>query len=423
MRVLVVGNGGREHALALALNQSTLVERVFATRPNAGMAEFCGNVDVDISETETVVDAARRTDIDLVVIGPEGPLVNGMSDRFMEAGIPVLGPSASAARLEGSKRFAKELMRDAGIPTAGYATFKKAEKAIAYVKDNGRPMVVKADGLASGKGVIVGTNVANTEAAIRKILDDRAYGDAGAEIVLEERLSGPEVSVIALVDGETVRPFPPARDHKRALDGDNGPNTGGMGAFSPVRQVDQSMMAEIVQTILLPAAKSLAAFGMPYRGFLYAGIMLTQGGPKVLEFNCRMGDPECQILMSRLTSDAGELFLAAATGQLADATITFDRRPGVCVVLASGGYPGSYQTGFTIDGIEEASEIQDVTVYHGATKREGHRIVTNGGRIITVSALGNEFGQSIRRAYEAVDRIQFTNRHCRRDIAATSVIL
>jgi len=386
------------------------------------MASFCGTCEVDPNDTPGLVEFSRFAGVDLVVVGPEGPLVNGLVDALTDAGIPTLGPHAAAARIEGSKRFAKEVMRDAGIPTAAYGAFTDADKAIAFVKSHGRPMVVKANGLASGKGVIVANTIPATEQAILQILDDRAFGDAGTEIIVEEKLIGPEVSVIALVDGDVVRPFPPARDHKRAFDNDTGPNTGGMGAFSPVGVVDEDTMIEIVDTVLRPAAHALSSWGMPFRGFLYAGLMMTQEGPKVLEFNCRMGDPECQALMSRMECDAGELFLAAATGRLADAELKFDPRPSVSVVLASGGYPGEYQTGVPIEGLEAAEDIPDVTVYHAGTKRDGHRIVTSGGRVFCVTAKGTEFSQAIRRAYEAVDCIRFTGRHCRRDIAASAAI-
>lgn len=421
MRVLVVGNGGREHALAAALARSSQVQRLFATRPNAGMARVCEAIDVAPEDVDGVTDWVRGTSCDLVVVGPEAPLVGGLVDRLTAMGVPALGPSAAAARLEGSKRFAKELMAEANIPTAAYASFDDAERAVAWVRQQDRAMVVKADGLAAGKGVIVAETVAETVAAIRSILVDGRFSEAGAEVLLEERLCGPELSVIALVDGETVRAFPSARDHKRAYDGDLGPNTGGMGAFAPVGLVDDDVMRFVRERVLGAAARTMVARGTPFRGFLYAGLMLTPDGPRVLEFNCRMGDPECQPLMGALRTDAAAAFLAAASGRLHTIQLQFDPRPSVCVVLASGGYPGAYEKGKVISGLEAAAAVPGVTVYHAGTRQDGDRIVTSGGRVLSVVARGDDFRAALAQAYAAVEQIGFDGVQYRKDIAASAV--
>lgn len=421
MRVLVVGNGGREHALLVALARSSAVSALLATRPNAGMAPMCQTLDIAPTDVLGVAAAAREHGVDLVVVGPEAPLVDGLADRLRAAGIAVLGPSAAAAQLEGSKRFAKEIMAEAGVPTAAYGAFRELEPALAWVRAQGRPMVVKADGLAAGKGVIVAESVTETEDALRRILSDRAFGAAGAEVIVEERLEGPELSVIALVDGTTVRTFPPARDHKRAFDGDRGPNTGGMGAFTPVPDISADQLAEIERTVLQPTVAALAARGIEFRGFLYAGLMLTPDGPRVLEFNCRMGDPECQPVLARLRSDAGAVFYAAATGQLDGVTLEFDARPAVCVVLASGGYPGSYPKGLPIAGLDAASAIDGVTVYHAGTRMDGGRVITSGGRVLGVCALGDDVRDAIGRAYAAADLIRFDGKQLRTDIARSAL--
>jgi phosphoribosylamine--glycine ligase len=421
MRVLVVGNGGREHALTLALHRSPSVSSVFATQPNAGTALVAEALDVAPTDVSGLVSHAQKLAVDLVVVGPEAPLVAGLTDELRAVGIPALGPSAAAACVEGSKEFAKDLMAEANIPTAAYGVFSDPNEAIAYVREHGHGMVVKADGLAAGKGVLVCDTVEQTEQAINLILSDRAFGEAGASIVVEERLVGPELSVIGLVDGEVVRAFPASRDHKRAFDNDEGPNTGGMGAFSPVPQVDDAMLSRVVDTVLKPAASTLADRGTPFSGFLYAGLMLTPDGPKVLEFNCRMGDPECQPLMARLKSDAGEVFMATATGRLSEVTLEFDTRPAVCVVLASGGYPGAYTKGLPIEGLESAAGVDGVTVYHAGTRRVGEQVVTSGGRVLGVTALGDTLSVAVARAYDAVNRIHFENKQNRLDIAASAL--
>jgi phosphoribosylamine--glycine ligase len=421
MRVLVVGNGGREHALTLALHRSPSTNAIFATQPNAGMGLIAEALDIAPTDVTAIVAAAGQLSIDLVVVGPEAPLVAGLVDRLDDVGIPALGPSAAAAQIEGSKQFAKEVMAEAGIPTAAYGMFDDAVKAIEFVRDHGYGMVVKADGLAAGKGVIVCDTVEDTEAAIHQTLGNQTFGQAGDTILIEERLEGPEVSVIALVDGETVLPFPAARDHKRIFENDEGPNTGGMGAFSPVPQVDDSLMAVALEKVLKPTARTLAMRATPFRGFLYAGLMLTPNGMKVLEFNCRMGDPECQPLIARLQNDVGALFLAAATGQLASETLLIDDQAAVCVVLTSGGYPGAYSKGLPIQGLDSAESVEHVTIIHAGTKQQGQQVVTNGGRVLGVTALGPDLEAATQQAYSAAARIHFDGMHLRRDIASSAL--
>ena len=421
MKCLVIGNGGREHALAAALDRAASVTQVYGTSPNAGMATVCEALLLSPTDIEGITAAVERLDIDLTVVGPEAPLVAGLADRLRAAGRAVLGPSAAAAQIEGSKTFAKALMDEAGIPTAAWARFTDSEAAIAWQRAQGTPFVVKADGLAAGKGVIVPETMAEAEAAIREILDDERFGEAGAELLLEERLIGPEISVIGLVDGTTVRAFPAARDHKRALDGDRGPNTGGMGAFSPVPGLSAALIESVTTDVLERTAAAMAARGTPFNGFLYAGLMLTPDGPRVLEFNARMGDPECQPLLARLISDAGEVFLAAATGGLEAMTLEFDPRPAVCVVVASGGYPGSYAKGRVISGLDAANALPGVTVYQAGTAQSDQGVVTAGGRVLGVTALGHDHRQAIARAYEAVGAIHFDGMQFRTDIAASAL--
>lgn len=410
MRVLLVGNGGREHALLAALRRSPSVSEILATRPNAGMAPHCTAVDVGSADVGGLVATAIARGVDLVVVGPEVPLVLGLADVLKDRGIPVLGPTAAAARIEGSKAFSKQLMQEAGVPTAAFATFTRAHEAEAYLRQTGRPLVVKADGLAAGKGVVVPGSLAEAIDAVPGLLA------LGGTIVVEERLTGPEVSVIALVDGLTVRTLPPARDHKRAFDGDRGPNTGGMGAYSPVADVDAALLEAIHTTIVEPAARALVARGAPFQGFLYAGVMLTPDGPKALEFNARMGDPECQVLLPRLLGDVGETFYAAATGALSGVDVRVDPRAAVCVVVASAGYPGTVTTGDPIGGLEQAEDLPDVHVFHAGTAVRDGQIVTAGGRILGVMALGESRDAARDKAYTAVGSLRIAGAHYRRDI-------
>jgi phosphoribosylamine--glycine ligase len=416
MRILVVGSGGREHALAWKIAQSPLVRELWCAPGNPGMQRLATAVPLQAGEVEGLGRWAAANRVDLVVVGPEAPLVAGLADRCQAAGIPVFGPSAAAAEIEGSKAFAKEVMLAAGIPTAGHAVFSALEPALAHARARGGRVVVKADGLAAGKGVVVCGGPEEAEAALRSILVDRVHGAAGASVLVEERLTGPEASCIAFTDGERVRLLPSAQDHKRVFDGDRGPNTGGMGAFSPSPKVTAEIQRLVEERVLLPAVREMARRGRPFRGALYAGLMLTLEGPKVLEFNARLGDPETQPILLRMTSDIVPVLLAAARGDLAGVEMTFDPRPAVGVVLAAEGYPGKPVTGDVIEGAEGEFPA-GVQVFQAATARspEG-RLVTAGGRVLTACALGGTLEEASRRAYQAAARIRFRGCQYRKDI-------
>jgi phosphoribosylamine--glycine ligase len=416
MRVLVVGSGGREHALAWKIARSPLVSRVHCAPGNPGTAELAENLPIgaeDLAGIEAWVRSARP---DLVVVGPEAPLAAGLADRIAALGGPVFGPVAAAARLEGSKAFAKEVMRAAGIPTADYQAFDAVAPALAWARERGGRVVVKADGLAAGKGVVVCGDLAETEEALRSILVDRVHGAAGARVVVEERLEGPEASVIAIADGERVVVLPPAQDHKRIFDGDRGPNTGGMGVFCPTPMVDAALLAEVERTVLLPTVREMARRGTPFRGALYAGLMLTPRGPRVLEFNARFGDPETQPILMRLSGDLVPALLGSARGDLSGVTLPVDPRAAVGVVMASEGYPGRVTTGDVIEG-ESGPFGEGVQVFQAGTRRgPDGRLVTAGGRVLTVCALGRDLPDAAARAYDAVGRIRFRGAQWRRDI-------
>ena len=416
MRVLVVGSGGREHALAWKISQSPLVSEVLAAPGNPGIGQVATLLPVRGDDIEGIALAARERGVGLVVVGPEAPLVAGLADRIARDGIPVFGASAAAAEIEGSKAFAKDVMEKAGIATAEYAAFAEVGPAVEFARARGGRVVVKADGLAAGKGVVVCGAVAEAEAALRSMLVERAHGAAGARVVVEERLDGPEASCIALSDGERVRMLAPAQDHKRIFDGDRGPNTGGMGAFSPTPNVGPELLAQVEREVLLPAVREMARRGRPFRGALYAGLMLTAKGPRVLEFNARFGDPETQPVLLRMRSDIVPALLAAAGGDLSKIALDFDPRAAVGVVLASEGYPAKPVKGDVIDGLAGPFP-PDVQVFHAGTAHAPDgRIVTGGGRVLTVCALGQGLGDAARRAYEAVARIGFRGMQFRRDI-------
>jgi len=416
MRILVVGGGGREHALVWKIGQSPLAEKVFCAPGNPGTARLAENVAIAADDVEELARWAVENRIDFVVVGPEAPLVLGLADRLAEAGVAVFGASAAAARLEGSKAFAKEVMAAAGIPTASYGSFDALGPALAHARAAGGRVVVKADGLAAGKGVVVCGEIAEAEAALRSILVDRVHGAAGARVVVEELLAGPEASVIALVDGQRVRVLPPAQDHKRIFDGDRGPNTGGMGAFSPTPTVDDALLADVERQVLLPTVREMARRGTPFRGALYAGLMLTADGPKVLEFNARFGDPETQPILMRVRGDIVPALLAAARGDLSAVTIEVDPRAAVGVVMAAEGYPGRVTIGDAVDGAEGPFP-PDVQVFQAGTRRgPDGRILTSGGRVLTVCALGADRADAAARAYQALTRVQFRGAQFRRDI-------
>jgi phosphoribosylamine--glycine ligase len=416
MRILVVGGGGREHALVWKVSQSPLAEKVFCAPGNPGTARLAENVAIAADDVDALARWAVESRIDLVVVGPEAPLVLGLADRLAAAGVAVFGASAAAARLEGSKAFAKEVMAAAGIPTAAYGSFDALGPALAHARAADGRVVVKADGLAAGKGVVVCGDMAEAEAALRSILVDRIHGAAGAQVVVEELLTGPEASVIALVDGERVRVLPPAQDHKRIFDGDRGPNTGGMGAFCPTPTVDDALLADVERLVLLPTVREMARRGTPFRGALYAGLMLTRDGPRVLEFNARFGDPETQPILMRVQGDIVPALLAAARGDLSATVLQIDPRAAVAVVMAAEGYPGRVTVGDVVEGAE-AHFPPGVQVFQAGTRRDADgRIVTSGGRVLTVCALGADRAGAAARAYEAVDQIRFRGAQFRRDI-------
>jgi phosphoribosylamine---glycine ligase len=419
MRVLLVGSGGREHALAWSLAQSPRLAELHAAPGNPGIAALATVHDVAVTNLDGLTDLAAALETDLVVVGPEVPLVAGLADRLEQAGIPCFGPGSAAARIEGSKVFAKQVMSAAGVPTAGFAlcdTLSAARAAIAAADGN---VVVKADGLAAGKGVFVCSSVQEAEDAVQACLVDRRFGAAGSRVLIEERMEGPEVSVLALCDGERVLPLAPARDYKRALDGDRGPNTGGMGCVSPAPDVNPELVHEIVRTVHRPTINELARLGAPFRGCLYAGLMLTADGPRVLEFNARFGDPETQSIAPRLQGDLLAALLAAATGSLDGADLSTGPQHCVTVVLAARGYPETPEQGAPIHGIEDAGRIEGVTVFHAGTRAAEGVPVVAGGRVLNVSATGPDAATARARAYAAVDRISFEGMQLRRDIAAS----
>jgi phosphoribosylamine--glycine ligase len=416
MRVLVVGSGGREHALAWKISKSPLVERLFAAPGNPGIAQVATLVPLRADDAEGIAGWVRENRIDLVVVGPEAPLVAGLVDRLARDGVPAFGPTAAAAEIEGSKAFAKDVMEAAGIPTAEHGTFSEVEPALAWARARGGRVVVKADGLAAGKGVVVCGDLAEVEAALRAMLVEGIHGAAGARVVVEERLEGPEASCICFSDGERVRLLAAAQDHKRIFDGDRGPNTGGMGAFSPTPNVTPELEALVERDVLLPAIRELARRGRRFQGALYAGIMLTPRGPRVLEFNARLGDPETQPILMRLASDIVPALLAAAQGDLSRTTLEFDPRAAVGVVLAARGYPGQVASGDAIDGLD-APRPDGVQVFHAGTARGADgRVVTSGGRVLTVCALGDGLDDAARRAYDAIGGIAFQGMQYRNDI-------
>ena len=416
MKVLVVGSGGREHALVWKIAQSSRVKQIFTAPGNPGTGLQGTNVAIGADDLAGLVKFAREKKIDLTVVGPESPLVAGIVDEFQKAGLRIFGPNQSASRLEGSKAFCKQMLRHHAIPTAEHRSFTRVQDARKYIKTRNEPMVVKASGQAQGKGVFVCETPEEALGAIDKIMVERVFGSAGDEVVVEEKLTGEEASILALVDGRNIYPLEPCQDHKAAFDGDRGPNTGGMGAYSPVPLITGEMLGLIEKDILVPTVHALNREGSPYNGVLYAGMMLTPGGPKLLEYNVRMGDPETQPMMLRLKSDLVEAMEACIDGRLDEVTIEWDERPAVGVVLASEGYPGEYEKGREITGVEEAGAMEDVVVFHAGTKELDGKLVTSGGRVLCVTAVGPTIPEARIRAYEAVSRIKFRGMHYRMDI-------
>jgi phosphoribosylamine--glycine ligase len=421
VKVLLVGGGGREHALAWKLAQSEHLRALVAAPGNPGIAAHADCAPVKDGAVDELVALARRERPDLVVVGPELPLALGLADRLRAAGMSVFGPSQAAARIESSKVFAKDLMARHGIPTAAFRVFTRAEAARAYCRELGAPVVVKADGLAAGKGAIVCANLDEADRAVALCLEDGAFGDAGRTVVVEEFMTGEEVSFFALSDGVSALPFGAAQDHKTVWDGDRGPNTGGMGAYSPAPVFDAALEERAMAEIVRPTIAALAKEGCPYQGVLYVGLMITSAGPRVVEFNCRFGDPECQAILPRLDQDLLPVLEAVAAGRGLPASLAWRREASVCVVAASGGYPGPYDTGVAITGVEEAGRLAGVTVFHAGTARRDGVLVTAGGRVLGVQALGGDIAGAIARAYAALDRIAFPGMHARRDIGHRAV--
>lgn len=421
MRILVVGSGGREHALCWAIAASPLVTELFCAPGNAGIAREATCLPVSVDDHEGLLALCRDRAIDFVVVGPEAPLVAGLVDRLNEAGIKAFGPTAAAAVLEGSKAFTKDFCARHNIPTAAYGRFTDAEAAKAYIRDRGAPIVVKADGLAAGKGVIMAETVAQALDAVDAIMADRAFGEAGAEVVVEEWMIGEEASFFALTDGEAILPLAGAQDHKRVGDGDTGPNTGGMGAYSPAPVVDDAMSQRIVDEIIAPTVAGMAAEGRTFRGVLFAGLMITESGPKLIEYNVRFGDPECQALMLRVKGDFLSALIATADGQIGHFHLRWHDETALCVVMAANGYPGSYEKNSVIAGVD-AVESDEVVVFHAGTARGGDgSLLATGGRVLGVTAVGKDADEARRRAYAAVDGIDWPGGFCRRDIGWRAV--
>ncbi len=421
MKILVVGSGGREHTLVWKIAQSAEVGRLYAAPGNPGMAQAAECVDIGADDTDGLLAFALRERIDLTVVGPEVPLALGIVDRFEERGLKIFGPSGKAAEIESSKGFSKDLMAKYGIPTARYGRFTSSEEAICYVREQGAPIVVKADGLAAGKGVLICRTETEAISAVQSILDGQAFGVAGREVVVEEFLEGEEASILALTDGETILPLVASQDHKAIFDGDGGPNTGGMGAYASAPVVTETVSKQVMEQVLRPTVAGMAAEGRGYKGVLYAGLMIKDEKLKVVEFNCRFGDPESQVVLPLLKSDLVALMMAVVEGRLGEMVLEESDNAAVCVVMASGGYPGSYEKGKRITGLEAAREMDDVVVFHAGTAMRDGSIVTNGGRVLGVTAMGADIGCAIDRAYEAVGKIHFEGAYYRKDIGGKAL--
>ena len=421
MDVLLIGSGGREHAIAWKLAQSKNLGKLYIAPGNAGTAACGENIPIGANDTDKLVDFARQNNIGLAVVGPEDPLAAGVVNVFEAAGKRAFGPSAGAAQLEADKAFAKQLMRSSAISSAEGQVFERFADAKAYIASRDEPVVIKAAGLAKGKGVFVCDDPADGILAAEKIMCDKIFGSAGDKIVVEDKLLGEEASILAFVDGRNIYVMESSQDHKPIGDGDTGPNTGGMGAYSPAPVVTETLMDKIIREILVPVVDGMNRNGTPYKGVLYAGLMITAGGPRVLEFNVRFGDPETQPILMRLKSDLLEIMLAVCDGRLDEVTLEWDPRPAVCVVIASGGYPGEYEKGKLVTGIAQAEKLEDVVVFHAGTAAKNADIVTNGGRVLDVTAMGQTIADAKAKAYEAVDKIKFDGAYYRRDIADKAI--
>lgn len=416
MKILVVGGGGREHAVIWKAAQSPKVEKIYCAPGNGGISDLAECVDIGAKDIEGIVAFSKKENIDLVIVAQDDPLVLGMVDALEKEGIRAFGPRANAAIIEGSKVFSKELMKKYNIPTAGYEVFDDPEAALGYIKDHTFPAVIKAEGLALGKGVIIAQNYREAEDGIKEIMQDKKFGDSGNRVVIEEFLTGPEVSVLAFTDGKTVKPMVSAQDHKRAFDNDEGLNTGGMGTFSPSRLYNEEIAAECREKIFLPTIEAMNKEGRTFKGVLYFGLMMTKNGVKVIEYNCRFGDPETQVILPRLESDLVEIMEACIDGTLDKVEVKWADNAAVCVVMASGGYPVSYRKGYEISGLDKLAEEKDLVVFHAGTTKKDNKYYTNGGRVLGVTAVCKDLDAAIKRAYEGVEKISFTDAFYRRDI-------
>ena len=421
MKILVVGGGGREHALVWKIAQSPLVEKIYCAPGNPGIAELAECVHIGADEIDALCDFAKAEKIDLTVVGPEVPLTLGIVNLFQSAGLDIFGPDKAAARIEGSKGFSKDLMARHGIPTAAYRSFSDHAEAVAYIRRQGAPIVVKADGLAAGKGVIVALTEEQAVAAVDEIMCDKVFGAAGASVVIEEFMAGEEASFFAFTDGTNILPLASSQDHKRIYDNDEGPNTGGMGAYSPAPVVTGDLYREIVDTIVKPTIAGMARDGCPYRGILYVGLMIEDGRPRVVEYNARFGDPEAQPLLMRMKSDIVPVLQACARGELQQESIDWHDKAAVCVVMASGGYPAAFEKGLPISGLETAAELTDLMVFHAGTAFRDGEVVNNGGRVLGVTGLGATVAEAIEKAYQGVDCIHWEHVHFRHDIGAKAL--
>jgi len=419
VRILVVGGGGREHAICWALKKSPKVQQLFCAPGNGGIAEVAECVPFQVNQFAEIAEFAMDNAVDLVVIGPDDPLSEGIVDHLEAKKIPVFGPRQNAAILESSKVFSKELFKKYNIPTAAYESFSDYELALDYLRKQSIPIVIKADGLAAGKGVVVAQSMEEAEKALHDIMVSRIFGDSGNQVVIEEFLSGQEMSILSFVDGHVVKPMVPAQDHKAVFDNDKGPNTGGMGTYTPLPHIPQSVIDEAIETIIKPTAAAMVSEGRPFRGVLFAGLMITPQGPKTIEFNARFGDPETQVVLPRLQTDLLDIFLAAVNGHLEQMDIQWSDEAAVCVILASEGYPGSYPKGLPIEGL---NEVQDAIVFHAGTALKDGQIVTNGGRVLGVTALGKDIAEARQKAYAAAEGIRFQGKHSRSDIALKALV-
>ena len=417
MKILVIGSGGREHAIVRKLKESPLVEALYCAPGNGGISRDAACFPVNAMDKEGMLALAREKGADLVFVAPDDPLAAGMVDFIEAAGIPCFGPNAAAAQIEASKVFSKDLMKKYRIPTAGYEVFSDPKAALQYIREQGKyPAVIKADGLALGKGVVIAQNEEEAKEALHSIMEDKIFGESGAQVVVEEFLTGPEVCVLAFTDGKTLVPMVSSMDHKRAYDGDKGPNTGGMGTISPNPFYTEEVAKACMEQIFLPTMEAMNAEGRPFKGCLYFGLMLTQDGPKVIEYNSRFGDPETQVVLPRLDTDFAQIVEAVAQERLSELSIQWKKEASACVVIASGGYPGSYPKGLEISGLDENGQAQGVTVYHAGTKLEDGKFLTNGGRVLGVTALGETLEEALKKAYAAVEGITFDGAFYRRDI-------